>query len=123
LKSKSYQPLLAIFKEAKMPDTGSKKPLRIIRKLPTSDRVGFHPVHVMRKANDPDDDFPAPVQLGPRSVGFIESEIEEWIKRRMAERSSEKEGVQTHSEDRQTQAGQNRLIKLPIAEHSEDSSC
>jgi prophage regulatory protein len=30
--------------------------------------------------------FPAPVSLGERAVGWIESEIDEWIARRIAER-------------------------------------
>ncbi|MCP4995265.1 MAG: AlpA family transcriptional regulator [Gammaproteobacteria bacterium] len=29
--------------------------------------------------------FPKPIQLGPRIVGFLESEIDEWIKTRIKE--------------------------------------
>lgn len=29
------------------------------------------------------DDFPAPIQLGPRAVAWVESEINEWIKQRI----------------------------------------
>lgn len=32
--------------------------------------------------------FPKPVPLGPRAIGWLESEIDEWIERRIAERSS-----------------------------------
>lgn len=28
--------------------------------------------------------FPRPVQLGPRAVGWVESEVNEWIDRRIA---------------------------------------
>jgi prophage regulatory protein len=31
-------------------------------------------------------DFPRPIRLGPRAIGFVESEIEAWIDARMAER-------------------------------------
>ena len=29
--------------------------------------------------------FPRPVSLGPRAVGWIESEVDEWIRERIAE--------------------------------------
>jgi prophage regulatory protein len=35
--------------------------------------------------------FPAPVSLGARAVGWVESEVEEWIARRIAQ--SRKEGT------------------------------
>jgi len=31
-------------------------------------------------------DFPRPIHLGPRAIGFVESEVEAWIDARMAER-------------------------------------
>ena len=63
--------------------------MRVIRKPEVCEMVGgWHPAHLMRKARDPNDDFPAPVKLGAQSVGFIESEITEWIERRMAERAT-----------------------------------
>jgi prophage regulatory protein len=33
--------------------------------------------------------FPAPIQLGPRAVGWIESEIDEWLNDRIAKRRGE----------------------------------
>ncbi|WP_374488935.1 helix-turn-helix transcriptional regulator [Zoogloea sp.] len=33
--------------------------------------------------------FPAPVQLGPKSVGWVESEINEWLVARVAARDAE----------------------------------
>ncbi len=32
--------------------------------------------------------FPRPINIGPRAVGWIESEIEDWISARMAARHS-----------------------------------
>lgn len=36
-------------------------------------------------------DFPKPIKLGPRAVGWIESEIDQWVSERMAARSGEVE--------------------------------
>ncbi len=33
--------------------------------------------------------FPRPIALGPQARGFLESEIEPWIKQRVAERDGE----------------------------------
>jgi prophage regulatory protein len=33
-----------------------------------------------------DEGLPAPIQLGPRSVGFVKAEIEEWLESRKARR-------------------------------------
>jgi prophage regulatory protein len=33
-------------------------------------------------------DFPAPVALGPRSVGWVEDEIDSWLDHRIAERDA-----------------------------------
>ena len=33
-------------------------------------------------------DFPKPINLGPRAVGWIESEIEEWLIDRIAQRDN-----------------------------------
>ena len=62
--------------------------MRLIRPKETGRRVGYHPVHVLRKGRDPADDFPEPVLLGPRSVAFVEDEIDAWIERRVAERAA-----------------------------------
>ena len=65
--------------------------MKIIRMTPVSDRVGYHPVHIRRlvKAGK----FPAPVQLGPRSVGWLESDVDEWIKQKIEERDRQILGV------------------------------
>jgi prophage regulatory protein len=60
--------------------------MRILRRLEAARLIGLHPVHLMRKANDPRDDFPGPIRIGPNAVGFIEAEVEDWLARRAAER-------------------------------------
>ena len=69
---------------------------KFLRKKVTAAQCGLHPSSVMRKALDPDDDFPAPVYLGDpnsrhRPVVFPEDEIGAWQERRMAERSDRTE--------------------------------
>ncbi|WP_343724875.1 AlpA family transcriptional regulator [Herbaspirillum huttiense] len=36
--------------------------------------------------------FPAPIELGPHSVGWVESEVDEWIKERMNSRAANSDG-------------------------------
>jgi prophage regulatory protein len=31
-------------------------------------------------------EFPQPIRIGPRAVGFLEAEVDEWIDERLAER-------------------------------------
>lgn len=61
--------------------------MRVLRKNEAAARVGYHPVHVMRLAKA--DKFPKPIKLGPNSVGFLESEVDDWIAARVAERDDE----------------------------------
>jgi len=35
-----------------------------------------------------DEGFPAPIQLGPRSAGFLKAEVEAWIEGRKAKREA-----------------------------------
>lgn len=37
---------------------------------------------------DPHSNFPKPVKLGPRAVGWIEAEVDEWIQSRIAAREA-----------------------------------
>jgi predicted DNA-binding transcriptional regulator AlpA len=41
---------------------------------------------MLRKARDPEDDFPSPIQIGPNAIAFDSAEIDAWIDRRIAER-------------------------------------
>jgi prophage regulatory protein len=34
--------------------------------------------------------FPAPISLGARSVGWLESEVDDWLEQRIAERGKQK---------------------------------
>jgi prophage regulatory protein len=34
--------------------------------------------------------FPAPISLGARSVGWVESEVDDWLEQRIAERGKQK---------------------------------
>ena len=59
----------------------------LLTKQQVAERVRWHPEHVMREARA--GRFPKPVKLGPtaqHSVRFIESEVEEWLRRRIEER-------------------------------------
>ena len=59
-------------------------PLTLIRKKVAAARVGWHPSHLMRKVRA--GEFPQPVDLGPNSIAFVESEVDDWIRQRMAKR-------------------------------------
>ena len=66
--------------------------MKFIRKIKAAERVGYHPVHVMRLSNDPDNDFPDWVPIGPNAVGFVEEELEAWMQRRIDERLQKSDG-------------------------------
>lgn len=57
---------------------------RILRQRQVCECVGYSPMHLWRleKAGR----FPRRIKLGPNSVGWLESEIEDWIAARVAER-------------------------------------
>ena len=58
--------------------------MQILRKDEVAERVGYSAMHLWRleKAGK----FPRRVQLGPRRVGWVEAEVDAWIKARAAER-------------------------------------
>ena len=58
--------------------------MRILRKPEVADRVGYSQVHLMRLEKS--GKFPKKIQIGPASVGFLESEVDDWIMARAAER-------------------------------------
>ena len=45
-------------------------------------RSGYHRVTIWRKARDPKDDFPAPLQLSPNRIAWDEDEYGEWERTR-----------------------------------------
>jgi prophage regulatory protein len=61
-------------------------PERVLRLREVVSRVGLSRATVWRKIRARD--FPAPLALGPQSVGWIEREIADWIAERAARRPS-----------------------------------
>ncbi len=55
---------------------------RILRPKEVRERTGYGRTMLWLKSRDPDDPFPAPVQLGPNSIGYFEDEINEWLENR-----------------------------------------
>ena len=67
-------------------------PTKFIRLKDAAARVGWHPQHVWKVSTDPGYrhlGFPKPVRLGTNSIAFVESEIEAWLKARIAERDEQ----------------------------------
>ncbi|WP_374481323.1 helix-turn-helix transcriptional regulator [Zoogloea sp.] len=64
----------------------SPAPIVILRRREVEDRTGLRcsTIYEGIKART----FPAPVRLGPRSVGWLESEINNWLAARIAARDS-----------------------------------
>ncbi len=60
--------------------------MRIVRRKELRHLVGYSPAHIDRleKAGQ----FPKKVELGPNAVGWLEAEVQEWIKARVAERDA-----------------------------------
>lgn len=65
-------------------DTPNK--LRFLRRKAAAAKVGYSATHLMRLAKA--GTFPKPVYLGDGCVVFVESEVEEWMKARVAERDA-----------------------------------
>ena len=63
--------------------------MRVIRKPELRKKVGYCDMHISRleKAGR----FPKRVKLGPNAVGWIEAEVDGWIKERMAERDAKRD--------------------------------
>lgn len=62
----------------------------LITKVQAADRVGLHPEYLMTLARE--GKFPCPIKYGKESnsaVRFLETEIQEWIESRIAERDQE----------------------------------
>ena len=55
---------------------------RILRFKQVSDRTGYKHTAIYEKIKA--GEFPAPISLGARAVGWVESEIEAWIATRIA---------------------------------------
>ncbi|MFG1342101.1 helix-turn-helix transcriptional regulator [Xanthobacter autotrophicus] len=58
----------------------------IIRKAPLAKRLGVSRAWLERAAKD--GRFPKPIQLSARSVGWLSTEVDAWLKARAAERDA-----------------------------------
>jgi prophage regulatory protein len=68
----------------------SKHPLKIIKLPAVKDRTSLSRSAIYLKISQ--NTFPAPISLGDRSVGWIEEEINSWIKERIESSRSKKHG-------------------------------
>ena len=57
-------------------------PKKISRITSVMDQTGYSRTQIWRKSNDPDDDFPAPVQLGANSIGWFQDSIDTYLESR-----------------------------------------
>ncbi len=55
---------------------------KILRAKVVTERTGYSRIQIWRKSRDPEDDFPAPMQLGPNAIGWYEHEIDAWLESR-----------------------------------------
>ena len=58
--------------------------MRILRKPEVVDRVGYSAMHIWRLERD--GKFPRRIQLGPNAIGWIEDEVDDWIRAKVAQR-------------------------------------
>jgi prophage regulatory protein len=68
-----------------MHPNGTQRPHRILRSRAVCDKAGFRGNSTLYAAMD-QQGFPRPIALGPRSVGWIEEEVDAWIEVRRAKR-------------------------------------
>jgi prophage regulatory protein len=72
-----------------MADTPQQTPT-ILRRKQVEARVGLRRSTLYQRISE--GSFPAPVGLGARAVGWLESEITDWLNNRIAERREVKHG-------------------------------
>lgn len=71
------------------PDVPENRPTRFLRMSEVADRVGLHKRTIWRLIAA--ESFPQPVPLGDRAVGFVESEIEDWMRKKIESRNPKQE--------------------------------
>ncbi len=59
--------------------------MRMLSKRQVREKVLYSPAHIARL--EAAGKFPKRVQLGPSRVGWLESEIDDWLKERIAKRT------------------------------------
>lgn len=67
-----------------------KEPARILRRPDVEQRTGLKRAAIYAKMRE--GNFPKPIKLGERAVGWIEHEVEEWIAARIAARNANRAG-------------------------------
>ena len=70
-------------------EPGRDTPARIIRFHQVQARTGLSRSTIYRRLAE--GSFPRPVQLGARAVGWIEEEVDEWIRQRIVASRGEAE--------------------------------
>ncbi|MFT3905790.1 MAG: AlpA family transcriptional regulator [Steroidobacteraceae bacterium] len=68
--------------------TETNAPPRILRLPAVEERTGLKRDSIYRKARL--GEFPAPVKLGARASGWVQTEIDEWVAGRIAARSAKR---------------------------------
>ena len=63
------------------------QPDRILDRAKRRERVPYSDMHILRLEKE--GKFPKRIQLGPNRVGWLDSEIDQWIEERVAERDAE----------------------------------
>jgi len=61
--------------------------MKILRVKSVADRLGYAVPSIWRKAKD-EADFPQPVRIGPKCTGWVEAEVDAYIRRKVAEARS-----------------------------------
>jgi prophage regulatory protein len=59
--------------------------MRVLRLPALQEKLGLRHSAVYQRLRD-DPSFPKPIRLGGRAVGWVEDEIDEWLRQRAAER-------------------------------------
>lgn len=62
--------------------------MRFLSKKQVRDTVLYSPAHIARLEHA--GKFPKRIQLGPGRVGWVEDEVQEWMRHRVAERDKPK---------------------------------
>jgi prophage regulatory protein len=60
--------------------------MRLLSKRQVRETVLYSPAHIARL--EADGKFPKRVQLGPGRVGWVDEEVQDWLKARIAERDT-----------------------------------
>ena len=66
-----------------------KAPPTILRLSQVEERTGLSGSYIYNLMSN--DEFPRPIKLGPRAVGWVESDINDWLMERIAESRGSKQ--------------------------------